>query len=839
MRIGPALLRRGLAAFAFVAAALSPAAAQSTDPRPYDFMFLPLADSALLHDRDRLFKLTDAERDAIDAAARDAMGARRCIAPGPSGYARGSVSILPEIADHAPVVVTDAFRWFVAQGLAYPRTLAYRPKPFPGANQTLADGYNLLSCGPRKTLFAATWQCGGDPAAADLTIIEIGEAMNVLAPPERRPTLDLALSHELGHVFQRNARPVYRCVTFASSADTWLDEGAPDAAALLYLKRERYKSSIADLYALPFANRYARRFYELREYDDPLDRPLGRRVKISSTPGYRTNGFWVHVAERYFGADLEEFNRLYALSMIPDVLPQVDALLRDVVPNKKIVGLQHIFPQFLAEMAQYAKGGRYSGKGVTDAELIDHVFGGCAELSVGDVGVASWSGEINPMAGECVEISFNFSRPRTALSFLYTAQQGGDRNFVDNIQVAIAEITVGGKSVFDCYRTAQGEAGKSGGGEATPCLTAPSQQRSAAGRERVNSIHIASARSGRVRLVLTNTPADPKASGADFSKAKAVVTLKAAADGAQFDGKAAEPYMDGKLGAGAHGLSAVGSAFTARAEDTLDQVAVRRFDAAGDLMPLMELAGVRKLEEFALQATDLAAWSRGLPSQTTRPVVGGLVGSNGLAIRLKRPAEYQRLTTTEALVEGELDGERYLKAQHDEAFNGAVRIVKADFDQMVFAGEATLCLFPRGHRPSPPSMRPEPGEMFVYTRSGDCATTLKTVSFDASVAFPRPQAWKNFMAFETTEAAVDLWRLSEGAKPGILFGPYADGRGGGLLGEAGPDDSRAGAAAGGAGAAPGGDTCGTLTGEAREACRICDTLHPMLQDVCRDAAKSP
>ena len=193
----------------------------------------------------------------------------------------------------------------------------------------------------------------------------------------RRPEVFyMSAVHELTHLVQFNLQHAEKGANRPD--DDWILEATADATGM-FATKEKFAAggAVTPTYG-PYSDRFYRRFFLSRPYQLPLNFAHGadRRMRDSSIYGsdqqallsaalaedasalgllgYKTNGFWYHVVERYLDGKPARLKPLYRGITFHGRHPTrvVDRFL-DSVDGGAMKGLEHVFPQFLAEYASW------------------------------------------------------------------------------------------------------------------------------------------------------------------------------------------------------------------------------------------------------------------------------------------------------------------------------------------------------------------------------------------------------------------------------------------------------------------------------------------------------
>lgn len=356
---------------------------------------------------------------------------------GPFGLPGPEFSVTAEFVDDLLSIFADAASWLDERGFAAVHTYANMPEYDRVEDaetgevryEPTGDRVNLIGCNPESG-FLQTHFTGNDDSAH---AIEFGTGAADL-----RQTNALAFRltsvHEFMHVYPYNHAPAF-LEGGPRARHHWISEALPDAIALRYVA-DRVGGYDA-LFAHPdmaawfpqsdsMPSRYSRRFYQARPYFIPLnltvsaghegspagfysgasDELIGAVIERDYNQlGYLTNGFWTHVMERYLGNDPSSFHGFLQTLERGDLdrlMDRTDAWLDDL--HDPMTGIEHVFPQFLAEYEGWWDG-RVDYNGMSEDRWLDYGFNGCEEieLGLGDT-AAELEIEVASYAGRCIDI---------------------------------------------------------------------------------------------------------------------------------------------------------------------------------------------------------------------------------------------------------------------------------------------------------------------------------------------------------------------------------------------------------------------------------------------------
>jgi hypothetical protein len=173
---------------------------------------------------------------------------------------------------------------------------------------------------------------------------------------------------------------------------------------------------------------------------DFSDVPLFRNG-VYSQIGYATNGFWIHVSERYLGGQISRVSELYDRldeDAMYNVTNWVDYFLDQ--NDGAFSGLEHVLPQFLAEYEGWWDD--EVGYNCLTEELWHTVgFNGCEELRIDDVTTsATLELEVVVYSGRCIDVVL--AQPLAELSpeLQFAAYSTANAEIAKQLQLAVARI---------------------------------------------------------------------------------------------------------------------------------------------------------------------------------------------------------------------------------------------------------------------------------------------------------------------------------------------------------------------------------------------------------------
>lgn len=310
----------------------------------------------------------------------------------------------------------------------------------------------------RPGLLAASSVCDkGD----DVVFIQAGTDAYALVrkQPQVNPAVFLAYaSHELHHLVQNsilgkqmNCGGDKPLPAWKRRQRGWWIEGTADAYGI-FAAREAYRRD----HFGPYGNGFYKRFFLSRPYYVPLNY-ASESIETSGAAthllDYRSNGFWMHVLERYMDGQPKQFEALYR-ALAPSLAGQtgnptqaIDDYLDtlDGAPGK---GLQTAFPQFLSEYVSWPRH-RFGRMRSMSAHLALS-FRGCEKFALSTDGPSALSKtlQLAPLAGACVDIEIE--RVGQPLSVAIVA--GGDSvASVDDLYLGWGETLIDDKPHRDCH----------------------------------------------------------------------------------------------------------------------------------------------------------------------------------------------------------------------------------------------------------------------------------------------------------------------------------------------------------------------------------------------------
>ena len=274
--------------------------------------------------------------------------------------------------------------------------------------------------------------------------------------------LDWLAMHELTHIYQNNYSPFREMPHVNLRAYNWGTEGIADAIGVHRLF-EKYGGQKATLQKIRSYNSKAytdglyRRAFLLRNYNIPLnfnatpedeikDFRTGDRQVLKAIDSamlnlldYETNGFWYHVLERYLNKKPGRFTTfMESLTMPPHNYTQkVDDYL-DRIDGGSMQGLEHVYPQFLAEFTNWWED--RTAKMLTEDEWMTIAYSKCEpiKLSGGKAAKAVATFELSEYGAECfdIEIDGSVAHRLNSLDLIADAQDGG----ADELYMGMARI---------------------------------------------------------------------------------------------------------------------------------------------------------------------------------------------------------------------------------------------------------------------------------------------------------------------------------------------------------------------------------------------------------------
>lgn len=651
------------------------------------------------------------------------------IAALPAGSAQDYTvhpSIVARVSEHLQL----GQNWYARQGFGVPSRRPVGPlvPPHPDAGQLT----NYFACMDRLTGYLQTTSCV-TRGFEDNSLLEVGVEMNKMVLAGSVPAIAMGAVHEYGHIMQFDYVETVpeRCNSpyFQWPPATWVTEGLVDGLAVLYAWDTFRQTQI---YTQPFGGtgrsaKFLKRFFLLRPYYLPLHWHRFGEVKadgrvgyfntgVTKQIGYRTNGFWVHLAERYLGGDLSQFSALLGLqpqassSVRRSLINRVDRFIDDR-DGGRLSGLEHVFPQFLAELAQWHKH-RFEGQ-LSKASADLDAFDGCETLTLTDAApTGTLSLDLPKVAGKCVEITVASAATEATLS----AMSFGAGDIADAFYLALAETT-GLQRDFDCY-TAMSR----GDPRAGPCVfSGATQGRVASGPlQRYMSHPLPAATPGQpitLRLIAANVPGalEPPQRG---PLQKDTFTIVFALENAVMAGRPARAGYARKRGPGS---PVRGDQPSGGLDDAL----------VGAVDPLRPIEDALSPAEASLSCADEqrrpSFWLTGLGAPDPSGM-GWDEGDDTLTVTIAPGASYAPGSTGRftAIAAGQIDGVDYAPGALTPS--SSVTITRNDAQAILFQASAHLCAVPPGGGAEAARL---------YGQGGGCRTQERRVSIQGSVAFPR------------------------------------------------------------------------------------------------------
>ena len=358
----------------------------------------------------------------------------------------------------------------------------YRVNALPSLGYTLTpagDRVNYIGCAPSLSYMAVRSTLTPDASF----FMTIGTQMHKAA---RKPMLlDLMPMHELIHVHQNNYAP-YQLAPYSPSSVglSWIIEGSADAIAFerVFSLNDGEEETIRR--AGPFEDKYYRRFYFLRNYNIPLNfEPKNSNIRtldgiqavrhmsrgMFDLLGYETNGFWYYVLERHLKSDKDKFTGLWqqlTTASIQNATREVDIFL-DGNDGNHMDGLEHVYPQFLAEFTNWWK--KRNQKKITEKEWLKLAYNMCEtfDLSATTPGQTKQI-QISEYSGKCLDINIDAAIAHR-VNDIQLAVAGADQ-LSDEIYMGVSRIKGTQRGEQTCYDIVEQR-----GVETAPCLIDPFQ----------------------------------------------------------------------------------------------------------------------------------------------------------------------------------------------------------------------------------------------------------------------------------------------------------------------------------------------------------------------------
>jgi hypothetical protein len=379
-------------------------------------------------------------------------------------------------------VFEDSARWLGPNGYrpieTYARMPEYRRVPIEGGYRVEPTGrtVNLLGC-TNSINFLATLNAVDPNAAYPIRIGPRSIALREINPI----TFQFTAVHEFMHVYQNNISEGIRAGLGGKSA-MWVSEAIPDAIALTYIiERNGGYAALMNDPAIqpldPFVSGLEAgasfRFYMGRPYFISLNASAaslqGRdpnafysgfdfsnvpryRASLYNLLGYETNGFWMHVIERYLGDRSARTTDLYDrldVTAMDNVTATVDSFLDD--HDGPLGGLEHVLPQFLAEYEGWWDD-RVNYNGMTEDLWNLLGFDACREIRLDETTTSgSVSIEMAMYSGRCFDVVLSPSLAALSPELDLAAYAPRDRVIADHLYLAFSRLrgadTLGGEPV--------------------------------------------------------------------------------------------------------------------------------------------------------------------------------------------------------------------------------------------------------------------------------------------------------------------------------------------------------------------------------------------------------
>lgn len=343
----------------------------------------------------------------------------------------------------------------------------------------VGDQVNYVGCEPDLNFMAVNSQ----HSMKGSNFMTIGENVDELL--NMPMLLDLMPMHELIHVHQNNHAP-YKLAKLDLNRTglSWLIEGTADAVGMhrVHTLHGGHKAVLRKIG--PYSNKFYRRFYMLRNYNIPLGFEMANGdldgledlavlsaidKKMMGALGYETNGFWFHIIERYLRKDAGKFtdlfDRLDTLST-QNTTRQVDNFL-DKHDGKTLKGLEHVYPQFLAEFTNWWE--VRTAKKISEEKWLKIAYSGCAKFDLTTSKTHEMKSlDISDYAAKCVDIKID-SEAAQRLNDVQFVVAGANQSS-DDIYLAMSRIVGTKRGTTTCFDIVE-----SRGISTAPCLMDPHQ----------------------------------------------------------------------------------------------------------------------------------------------------------------------------------------------------------------------------------------------------------------------------------------------------------------------------------------------------------------------------
>ncbi|MEM9744087.1 MAG: hypothetical protein AAF918_15490 [Pseudomonadota bacterium] len=679
--------------------------------------------------------------------------------------------------------------WFRKKGFAPPKRLPLAPENLSNAAKGFATTNSVLVAGCKAAgTYGVHYRCTGQEHANDNNAIAFGSGVNAMFDPASGSLayIGAAAAHELGHVFTAGAMEgQLRCAQTKTVGGDWVTEGIADALMLDFVD-ETFEDS--EVYRRGVENRFEARFYLHRPAYRPLDwYPLNGPASIADHDAknieYAAGSFWLHVMRRHMN---DQYNPL--ATVVREVhkdkgIAYVDEWLDSI--DGKLAGLESIFPQYVAELAQYHKW-KFNGR-LNREKAHKLAFNGCERISASTTDSGGLTLSLAPYSARCVEIVPSSNR---GLPFSLSIRTSRSDMAIDDVYLSLAELS-GLNTKFDCFQSAQENAD-------APCLMKPIQFEGNGGVF-YRDYHLTDQlaiydETPLVRVIVSYVPKTMEKTPQDYSDRIIRVNFAAAVSSVSLNDKPASTeeswggrelahatYMGGEIASsmvGALGTSVPGIVW-------------------GDLNDGSAIETASKLTGFVLRLTTEKSISAGIGGADIGMANGigsgswspGALKSAGIGDHLLisllkgqsiKAGSVTRDRPLKIEARGTMNNTRYVRLHNRYKSTGALRIIESNKYRIRFAGSVSACEHPPGFEPLNQPRRLTfrgLGKKYVYDANGRCQTETEDFEFTGSIAWPNYRAFGNDMKLTFTENVLRLYQIGGSARPGPMYGPWSNDRG--------------------------------------------------------------
>lgn len=313
-----------------------------------------------------------------------------------------------------------------------------------------ANFINILGCEQSSGLALTTGVSGLDAGTNQIAIVPAYDGLKTDAGRY------YTLVHELAHVVQNNTMPSEYGPGASGASAKSLTEGSADAIALKAVF-DKYGTLPGVLDTIKPETSLRGEFLMRRAYNVPVFfAEIGGELRSGNDKAnalinaidkstqkifsYEGRPFYYYLIERYFDGNASRFVDVYSEIQASDsfnIYPKMDHFL-DQLDGGVMDGLEHVFPQFLAEYAEWWED-IYKGK-LPESHWLNRAFGGCAELPLDPKkNVATATRDFSEFAGGCYDIiiSKDLAKRRSEIELLVTSPDGD----VNDIYLGVARKT--------------------------------------------------------------------------------------------------------------------------------------------------------------------------------------------------------------------------------------------------------------------------------------------------------------------------------------------------------------------------------------------------------------